>query len=52
MLLFIVTAVVLGGVDIFGGRGRVIGVLLALLLLGTIKNGMGLANCRGRCRRW
>ena len=47
MLLFIVTAVVLGGVDIFGGRGRVLGVLLALLLLGTLKNGMGLANLAG-----
>jgi rhamnose transport system permease protein len=47
MLLFIVTAVVLGGVDIFGGRGRVAGVLLALLLLGTLKNGMGLANFAG-----
>jgi rhamnose transport system permease protein len=47
MLLFIVTAVVLGGVDIFGGRGRIIGVLLALLLLGTIKNAMGLSNVAG-----
>jgi rhamnose transport system permease protein len=47
ILLFIVTAVVLGGVDIFGGRGRVVGVLLALLLLGTLKNGMGLANVPG-----
>jgi rhamnose transport system permease protein len=47
ILLFIVTAVVLGGVDIFGGRGNVIGVLLSLLLLGTLKNGMGLANVPG-----
>jgi rhamnose transport system permease protein len=47
MLLFIVTAVVLGGVDIFGGRGRVIGVALALVLLGTLKNGMGLVNVAG-----
>jgi rhamnose transport system permease protein len=47
MLLFVVTAVVLGGVDIFGGRGRVVGVLLALLLLGTIKNAMGLSNVPG-----
>jgi rhamnose transport system permease protein len=47
MLLFIVTAVVLGGVDIFGGRGNVGGVLLSLLLLGTLKNGMGLANLPG-----
>lgn len=47
MLLFVVTAVVLGGVDIFGGRGNVVGVLLSLLLLGTLKNGMGLANVPG-----
>jgi rhamnose transport system permease protein len=47
LLLLIVTAVVLGGVDIFGGRGRVIGVLLALILLGTLRNGMGLANFPG-----
>lgn len=47
MLLFVVAAVVLGGIDIFGGRGHVVGVLLALLLLGTLKNGMGLANFPG-----
>ena len=47
MLLFVVAAVVLGGIDIFGGRGQVVGVLLALLLLGTLKNGMGLANFPG-----
>lgn len=47
LLLLIVTAVTLGGVDIFGGRGRVIGVFLALLLLGTLRNGMGLANFSG-----
>ncbi len=47
ILLFVVTAVVLGGVDIFGGRGHVVGVLLSLLLLGTLKNGMGLANVAG-----
>jgi rhamnose transport system permease protein len=47
MILFVVTAVVLGGVDINGGRGTVLGVLLALLLLGTLRNGMGLANVPG-----
>jgi rhamnose transport system permease protein len=47
MLLFIVTAVVLGGVDIFGGRGNTFGVVLSLLLLGTLENGMGLANVPG-----
>lgn len=47
ILLFVVTAVVLGGVDIFGGSGNVPGVILSLLLLGTVKNGMGLANIPG-----
>jgi rhamnose transport system permease protein len=47
MLLFTVTAVVLGGVDIFGGRGNVVGLILSLLLLGTLENGMGLANVSG-----
>jgi rhamnose transport system permease protein len=47
ILLFVVAAVTLGGVDVFGGRGHVLGVLLSLLLLGTLKNGMGLANLPG-----
>jgi rhamnose transport system permease protein len=46
-ILFVVTAVVLGGVDINGGRGSILGVVLALLLLGTLRNGMGLANIAG-----
>ena len=46
-ILFVVTAVVLGGVDINGGRGTVLGVVLALFLLGTLRNGMGLANIAG-----
>jgi rhamnose transport system permease protein len=47
MILFVVTAVVLGGVEIRGGSGTVLGVVLALLLLGTLRNGMGLANVAG-----
>ena len=46
-ILFVVTAVVLGGIDINGGRGSVLGVVLALFLLGTLRNGMGLANVPG-----
>lgn len=46
-ILFVVTAVVLGGVDINGGRGAIPGVVLALFLLGTMRNGMGLANIAG-----
>jgi rhamnose transport system permease protein len=47
ILLFVVTAVVLGGADIFGGSGNVGGVALSLVLLGILKNGMGLANYPG-----
>ncbi|SDB50083.1 ABC transporter permease [Bauldia litoralis] len=46
-ILLVVTAVVLGGIDINGGRGSMVGVVLALFLLGTIRNGMGLANMAG-----
>ena len=43
-LLFIVAAVVLGGIDLMGGKGHIIGVVISVLLLGTLLNGMGLAN--------
>jgi ribose/xylose/arabinose/galactoside ABC-type transport system permease subunit len=40
LLLPAITAVVLGGVDIFGGRGRIGEVLLAVFLLGYLSQGM------------
>lgn len=43
-LLFVVTAVVLGGIDLNGGKGNILGVVLSLVLLGTLYNGMGLGN--------
>jgi rhamnose transport system permease protein len=46
-LLDVVTAVVLGGVDIFGGSGTMLGVLLALILVAVLRNGMQLANLGG-----
>jgi rhamnose transport system permease protein len=46
-ILFVLTAVVLGGVSIKGGSGRATGVLLAIVLLGTIQTGMKLANVPG-----
>ena len=46
-ILFVLTAVVLGGVRLEGGRGSAIGVMLGTLVLGTISNGMGLANYPG-----
>jgi rhamnose transport system permease protein len=42
--LDVITAVVLGGVDIFGGSGTMPGVVLALFLLGVVRYGMNLAN--------
>jgi rhamnose transport system permease protein len=46
-ILFVLTAVVLGGISIKGGSGRALGVLLATILLGTIQTGMKLANVPG-----
>jgi rhamnose transport system permease protein len=43
-----VTAVVLGGVGIFGGTGSMPGVLLALILVAEVRNGMQLANLSGQ----
>jgi rhamnose transport system permease protein len=46
-LLDVVTAVVLGGVSIFGGAGSILGVFLALILVAVLRNGMQLANLGG-----
>ena len=40
----VITAVVLGGVDIFGGSGTMGGVLLAILVLAFVQNALGLAG--------
>lgn len=47
ILLFVVACIALGGFSLAGGKGRVIGLILSILLLGTIQNGMGLANIQG-----
>lgn len=36
--LDVITAVLLGGVSIFGGRGNLIGVVLSLILIGAVRN--------------
>jgi rhamnose transport system permease protein len=46
-LLDVVGAVVLGGVNIFGGAGSIVGVFLALILVAVLRNGMQLANVGG-----
>ncbi len=40
----VITAVVLGGVSIFGGSGTMGGVLIALLVLAYVQNALGLAG--------
>ena len=39
-----ITAVVLGGTDIFGGRGTLFGTAIALALVAELRTGMGLAQ--------
>ena len=45
--LDIITMVLLGGVSIFGGRGTMLGVILAILVILNLRNGLGLANVTG-----
>jgi rhamnose transport system permease protein len=40
--LSVVAVVLLGGVSIFGGRGNLLGVICAMLLLGTLRNALTL----------
>lgn len=42
--LTVITAVVLGGTDLFGGRGTIVGTILGSLVLGVIENGLILVH--------
>ncbi len=42
--LDVITAVVLGGVSISGGEGKIPNVLLGVLIIGVISNGLVLLN--------
>jgi rhamnose transport system permease protein len=44
MTLAVVTAVLLGGVNIFGGSGTMVGVVLAILTLAVLQNALRLAD--------
>ncbi len=44
LLLSVVTAVLLGGVNIFGGQGTVAGVVLAVFVIGVLRSGLALAD--------
>jgi rhamnose transport system permease protein len=46
--LTVITAAVLGGVDINGGTGTMWGTALSLLLIGLMRFGMGLINIQGQ----
>jgi len=46
--LAVITAVVLGGVDINGGKGTMLGATLSLFLIGLMRFGMGLLNIQGQ----
>ena len=41
-----ITAVVLGGTSIFGGRGTIVGTMLGLILIQALKNGLSLAGVK------
>jgi ribose transport system permease protein len=43
-LLTIIAAIILGGTSLFGGRGSMWGTLLAVLILGTLNNGLTLLD--------
>lgn len=45
--LEVVTMVVLGGVSILGGSGKILGVVLAALIMGLVTFGFGLLNVPG-----
>jgi ribose transport system permease protein len=40
----VVTAVILGGASLAGGRGSIVGTMLGLLIIGTLNNGLVLLN--------
>jgi rhamnose transport system permease protein len=45
--LDVITAVVLGGTSIFGGRGTVIGTVIGVMLIQALKNGLALSGVKG-----
>lgn len=45
--LSVITMVVLGGVSILGGKGSILGVVIAVILMGMLTFGLGLLNIPG-----
>jgi len=45
-----IAAVVLGGTSIFGGRGTIFGSVSALVLVGVVQTGMGVAGVKAEAQ--
>jgi rhamnose transport system permease protein len=45
--LDVITAVVLGGTSIFGGKGTIAGTILGLVIIQALKNGLALSGVKG-----
>ena len=46
-LLDVVTAVILGGISLSGGKGKIVGTLIGVLILAVLSNGMVLLGVQG-----
>jgi ribose/xylose/arabinose/galactoside ABC-type transport system permease subunit len=49
-LLTVIAAIILGGTSLYGGRGSVWGTVLAVLILGTLNNGLTLLDVSSFCK--
>jgi rhamnose transport system permease protein len=47
MELDVITVAMLGGISVFGGRGGVMGVVMALVLVAAVRNQLGIAGVGG-----
>lgn len=50
MELFVITACVLGGIDIYGGRGTILGATLGVLTISVVDNGLQLGGVGSEMR--
>jgi len=50
MELAVITACVLGGIDIYGGRGTILGAVLGLLIISVVDNGLQMAGVGSEAR--
>ena len=46
-----ITAVVIGGTSLFGGRGSIVGTLIGALIVGVFRNGLALSRASTCCGR-